>query len=189
LKELSAPQARVIRGGLVQNIPASQVVPGDLLSLEAGDRIAADSRLIQTIGLEADESLLTGESLPVEKDPAPLSLNLDEPGLGDRKNMVFAGTTITRGRGLGVVVSTGMSTELGKIAGLLEVAENSITPLQRRLDQLGRILVYICIIVCLLVGLLGLLRGESFRVMFLSAVSLAVAVIPEGLPRQCDLFR
>lgn len=182
LKELSAPQARVIRGGLVQNIPASQVVPGDLLSLEAGDRIAADSRLIQTIGLEADESLLTGESLPVEKDPAPLSLNLDEPGLGDRKNMVFAGTTITRGRGLGVVVSTGMSTELGKIAGLLEVAENSITPLQRRLDQLGRILVYICIIVCLLVGLLGLLRGESFRVMFLSAVSLAVAVIPEGLP-------
>ena len=182
LKELSAPQARVIRDGLVQSIPASEVVPGDLLSLEAGDRIAADARLLQTIGLEADESLLTGESLPVEKDHAPVSPGLDEPGLGDRKNMVYAGTTLTRGRGLAIVVSTGMSTELGKIAGLLEVAENNITPLQRRLDQLGRILVLICVIVCLLVGLLGLWRGESFRVMFLSAVSLAVAAIPEGLP-------
>ena len=181
LKELSAPQARVIRDGLVQNIHASEVVPGDLLSLEAGDRIAADARLLQTIGLEADESLLTGESLPVEKDHAQVT-GTDAPGLGDRKNMVYAGTILTRGRGLAIVVSTGMSTELGKIAGLLEVAENNITPLQRRLDQLGRILVLICVIVCLLVGLLGLWRGESFRVMFLSAVSLAVAAIPEGLP-------
>ncbi|HEY8344163.1 MAG TPA: cation-translocating P-type ATPase, partial [Bacillota bacterium] len=181
LKELSAPQARVIRDGLVQNISASEVVPGDLLSLEAGDRIAADARLLQAIGLEADESLLTGESLPVEKDHAQVT-GTDAPGLGDRKNMVYAGTILTRGRGLAIVVSTGMNTELGKIAGLLEAAENNITPLQRRLDQLGRTLVLICIIVCLLVGVLGLWRGESFRVMFLSAVSLAVAAIPEGLP-------
>src|SRR5690554_5137123 len=180
LKELSAPQARVVRGGRVRVIPATQVVPGDILCIEAGDRVAADARLIDGTGLEADESPLTGESIPVEKDILPLGGA--ELGLGDRRNLVYAGTTITRGRGRGIIIATGMKTELGMIAGLLESSESGPTPLQRRLDQLGKILVLICIIVCLLVGFLGLWRGESFRFVFLSAVSLAVAAIPEGLP-------
>jgi Ca2+-transporting ATPase len=180
LKELSAPQARVLRGGELQVIPAVEVVPGDLLVLETGDRVAADARLVAAEGLEVDESPLTGESLPVAKETAPL---LEEnPGLGERRNMVQAGTTITRGRAKGLVVATGMNTELGKIAGLLEASAGGPTPLQKRLDQLGKVLVASCIIICVCVGLLGLWRGESFRSMFLSAVSLAVAAIPEGLP-------
>ena len=123
---------------------------------------------------------LTGESLPVAKETAPLPE--ENPGLGERRNMVQAGTTVTRGRAKGLVVATGMATELGKIAGLLETSAGGPTPLQKRLDQLGKVLVAFCIIVCVCVGLLGLYRGESFRSMFLSAVSLAVAAIPEGLP-------
>ena len=180
LKELSAPQARVLRGGELQVIPAVEVVPGDLLVLETGDRVAADARLVAAEGLEVDESPLTGESLPVAKETAPLPE--ENPGLGERRNMVQAGTTVTRGRAKGLVVATGMATELGKIAGLLETSAGGPTPLQKRLDQLGKVLVAFCIIVCVCVGLLGLYRGESFRSMFLSAVSLAVAAIPEGLP-------
>ena len=180
LKELSAPQARVLRGGELQVIPAVQVVPGDLLVLETGDRVPADARLVEAEGLEVDESPLTGESLPVAKETAPLQE--ENPGLGERRNMVQAGTTITRGRAKGLVVATGMTTELGKIAGLLEASAGGPTPLQKRLDQLGKVLVASCIIICICVGLLGLWRGESFRSMFLSAVSLAVAAIPEGLP-------
>lgn len=180
LKELSAPQARVIRGGELQVIPAAQVVPGDLLVLETGDRVAADARLVEAEGLEVDESPLTGESLPVAKETA--AIQEKNPGLGERRNMVMAGTTVTRGRAKALVVATGMATELGKIAGLLETSAGGPTPLQKRLDQLGKILVAFCIFICLCVGLLGLYRGESFRSMFLSAVSLAVAAIPEGLP-------
>jgi Ca2+-transporting ATPase len=180
LRELSAPQARVIRSGNLIMLPARQVVPGDLIHLEAGDRVAADIRLMELSGLEADESPLTGESIPVTK--TSLALDSIQLELGDRKNMLYAGTTITRGRGIGVVVSTGMSTELGKIAGLLVKSESGPTPLQQRLDHLGKILVLICIGICLLVGVIGLRRGENFRMMFLSAVSLAVAAIPEGLP-------
>lgn len=180
LKELSAPQACVLRRGKLQVIPAVQVVPGDLLVLETGDRVPADARLVEAEGLEVDESPLTGESLPVAKETAPLKE--ENPGLGERRNMVQAGTTVTRGRAKGLVVATGMATELGKIAGLLETSAGGPTPLQKRLDQLGKVLVAFCIIVCVCVGLLGLYRGESFRSMFLSAVSLAVAAIPEGLP-------
>ncbi|NLW55430.1 MAG: cation-translocating P-type ATPase [Firmicutes bacterium] len=180
LRELSAPQARVVRAGALINIPAWQVVPGDLLHLEAGDRVAADLRLLEVSGLEADESTLTGESIPVTKNKEPAKEEHLE--LGDRKNMLHAGTTVTRGRGTGLVVATGMKTELGKIAGLLAESEAGLTPLQQRLDQLGKILVYICLVVCILVGMIGLWRGENFRLMFLSAVSLAVAAIPEGLP-------
>ncbi len=180
LRELAAPQARVVRGGVSLTVPAWQVVPGDLIHLEVGDRVAADLRLVKVMGLEADESPLTGESMPVTKTKEELDASRLE--LGDRKNILYAGTTVTRGRGAGVVVATGMSTELGKIAGLLVKSETGLTPLQQRLDHLGKILVFICVGICILVGIVGLWRGENFRVMFLSAVSLAVAAIPEGLP-------
>lgn len=180
LRELSAPQAHVIRQGKRHTIPACQVVRGDLVQVEFGQRVPADLRLLVVNGLEVDESPLTGESIPVPKTQR----RLDAPHLelGDRQNMLFAGTTITRGRGSGIVVATGMHTELGKIAGMLAESETGPTPLQKRLAHLGKILVLICIGICVLVGVIGLIRGEDFRLMFLSAVSLAVAAIPEGLP-------
>lgn len=180
LRELSAPQAHVVRQGVRLTIPAWQVVRGDLVEVEAGQRVPADLRLLEGFGLEADESPLTGESIPVSKSDRPI----DSPRLelGDRQNMLFAGTTITRGRGTGIAVATGMQTELGKIAGMLAESEAGPTPLQKRLDHLGKILVLICIGICVIVGVIGLARGENFRLMFLSAVSLAVAAIPEGLP-------
>lgn len=180
LRELSAPQAHVIRQGARKTIPASQVVRGDLVLVEAGHRVPADLRLLEVTGLEVDESPLTGESIPVPKTNRPL----DSPQLelGDRKNMLFAGTTVTRGRGKGIAVATGMHTELGKIAGMLAESEAGLTPLQKRLEHLGKILVLVCIVICVLVGVIGIARGEDFRLMFLSAVSLAVAAIPEGLP-------
>jgi len=180
LRELSAPQAHVVRGGEPRSIPALQVVPGDLVLLEAGHRVPADLRLVEVKNLEADESPLTGESIPVPKGKDRMVSSALE--LGDRKNMLFAGTTITRGRGRGIVVATGMKTELGKIAGMLAKSEAGPTPLQQRLDHLGKILVFVCLGICITVGLIGLTRGEDFRLMFLSAVSLAVAAIPEGLP-------
>ena len=180
LRELSAPQAHVIRGGKALTIPAWQVVPGDLIRVTPGDRIPADLRLVEVTGLEADESPLTGESIPVPKSKE--AINRPQLELGDRKNILFAGTTVTRGRATGVVVASGMSTELGKIAGMLASSEAGSTPLQQRLDHLGKILVGICVGICVLVGMIGLARGEDFRLMFLSAVSLAVAAIPEGLP-------
>ncbi|HEY8391907.1 MAG TPA: cation-translocating P-type ATPase [Capillibacterium sp.] len=180
LRELSAPQARVVREGQERTVPAAQVTPGDLVLVEAGSRVPADLRLVDVKNLEADESPLTGESVPVPKETeAAASSSLE---LGDRKNMLFAGTTVTRGRGKGVAVATGMKTELGKIAGMLAGSQAGPTPLQQRLDHLGKILVLICLGICLAVGLVGLARGENFRLMFLSAVSLAVAAIPEGLP-------
>ena len=180
LRELSAPQAYVLRQGQRRTIPACQVVRGDLVQVEAGQRVPADLRLLEVTGLEVDESPLTGESIPVHKTNRPL----DSPRLelGDRQNMLFAGTTITRGRGKGIVVATGMRTELGKIAGMLAESETGLTPLQKRLEHLGKILVLVCIGICVLVGVIGIARGENFRLMFLSAVSLAVAAIPEGLP-------
>lgn len=180
LRELSAPQAHVVREGKQYSISARQVIPGDLVLVEAGYRVPADLRLVEVNNLEVDESPLTGESIPVPKGKEKIASSTLE--LGDRKNMLFAGTTITRGRGRGVVVATGMQTELGKIAGMLAKSEAGPTPLQQRLDHLGKILVFICLGVCVAVGLVGLARGEDSRLMFLSAVSLAVAAIPEGLP-------
>lgn len=180
LKELTAPQARVIREGAAQTIPAKLLVPGDLLLLESGDRVPADGRIIESINLEINEATLTGESLATAKQETPLSTV--NPVLGDQRNMVFAGTAVVNGRGRAVITATGMQTEIGKIAGLINTAEPETTPLQQRLDQLGRSLVVLCLGVCAAVGTLGILRGEPPRQMFLSAVSLAVAAIPEGLP-------
>jgi Ca2+-transporting ATPase len=180
LKELSAPQARVLRDGKVQTIPAQYLVPGDLLLMETGDRIPADGRIIESINLEVNEATLTGESLAVVKLESPL--HAVNPSLGDRQNMVFGGTAVVGGRGKAVITATGMKTEIGKIAGLISTVEPDTTPLQQRLEQLGRWLVVLCLGVCAAVGTLGVLRGEPPRQMFLSAVSLAVAAIPEGLP-------
>ncbi len=180
LRRLAAPVARVVRDGQLRSVAARELVPGDILQLEAGDRIPADVRLLESFGLAAEESALTGESVPVRKHPRPIAR--DAVPLGDRRNTCFVGTTLTRGRGRGVVVATGMRTEMGKIAGLIQAAEESKTPLQRRLDQLGRNLVAICLGVSLLVVISGVLRQEPLLDMFMAGVSLAVAAIPEGLP-------
>lgn len=179
LRRLTAPEARVVRDGEIQRIPAEQVVPGDVLVLEAGDRVPADARLVQVTAMEVEEASLTGESVPVSKGAAPLSGTV---GLGDQRNMVFQGTVVTTGRGCGVVVATGMDTQMGKIAGMIEEAGRQETPLERRLASLGRWLVAICTAVCTLVVLLGLARGLPAYQVFLAGVSLAVAAIPEGLP-------
>lgn len=180
LKQLSAPTAAVRRGGSVVQVPAADLVPGDIVLLEAGDRVPADARLLQAFCLEADEAALTGESIPVRKDAAWAGA----PGtpLGDRRNMVYMGTAVTTGRGEAVVTATGMNTEVGRIAGMIQEVEEGPTPLQRRLEQLGRWLVAGCLGICALVVLAGLLQGEPLVSMFLTGVSLAVAAIPEGLP-------
>ncbi|MFZ5816708.1 MAG: cation-translocating P-type ATPase [Bacillota bacterium] len=185
LKELAAPTARVRRGGQELTVAARELVPGDILLVEAGDRIPADARLLEVMSLEVEESALTGESLPVRKSAA-WSGPSDAP-LGDRQNMLYMGTTATRGRGVAVVVATGMETEMGRIAGMMQEVEQEETPLQRRLEQLGKWLVAACLVVCAIVVAAGLLRAESLSgaeitQLFLAGVSLAVAAIPEGLP-------
>lgn len=185
LKQLAAPTARVRRGGQEVQVPAANLVPGDILLLEAGDRIPADARLLEASNLEAEEAALTGESLPVRKNP---HWRGDETtALGDRRNLLFMGTAITRGRGVATVVETGMTTEMGRIADLMQGVAQEETPLQRRLEQLGRWLVLACLAVCAIVVVAELLRAESLdratvTQMFLAGVSLAVAAIPEGLP-------
>lgn len=180
LKELTAPLAHVLRGGQLARIAAAEIVPGDILVLESGDRVAADGRVIETVNLEANEAALTGESLGVLKNAAPLRNT--HPALGDQHNMIFAGTVIIGGRGKAVVTATGMQTEIGKIAGMITTVRDEATPLQKRLEQLGRWLVILCLGICAAVATMGILRGEPPRQMFLAAVSLAVAAIPEGLP-------
>lgn len=179
LRKLTAPEARVIRDGMERKIPAAALVPGDIVLLEAGDRIPADLRIIECSSLEVEESALTGESFPVKKQEGVIS---GEPGLGDRYNMAYFGTVTTRGRGKGVVVATGMTTEMGQIAGLIKDAETEPTPLQRRLAQMGAWLVSFCLFICFLVVIVGIYRGLPPYEMFLAGVSLAVAAIPEGLP-------
>lgn len=180
LRLLTAPTARVLRDGVVGEIAATEVVPGDLLLLETGDRIPADGRLVQSDSLEVDEAALTGESLPVAKRAGQTLA--PEAVLGDRLNMVCQGSAIARGRGLAVAVATGMATEMGRIAGLIRHTDTQPTPLQRRLGELGRHLVVGCVLVCILVVLVGLFNGEAPYTMILAGVSLAVAAIPEGLP-------
>jgi Ca2+-transporting ATPase len=180
LKELTAPQARVIREGRMLVIAARDLVPGDILVLESGDRISADGRIMSAVDLEVNEAILTGESLAVVKDSKELPSG--NPVLGDQRNMVFSGTAVVNGRAQAVVTATGMRTEIGQIAGLIVAAEDDTTPLQLRLEELGRLLVVLCLGICAAVGTLGILRGEPPRQMFLAAVSLAVAAIPEGLP-------
>lgn len=179
LKKMTAPTARVIRDGKEEEVAASSLVPGDIILLETGDRVPADCRLIQTINLEAEESALTGESIPVKKHGKIIPAKV---ALGDCKNMLFMGTIVTRGRGKGVVVNTGMGTEMGHIAGMIQESHETQTPLQMRLSQLGKVLVFLCLSICILVVTTGILRGESAYQMFLVGISLAVASIPEGLP-------
>ncbi|NLK09255.1 MAG: calcium-translocating P-type ATPase, SERCA-type [Firmicutes bacterium] len=180
LKEMSAPQAVVRRDGTTQKIPASELVPGDLIYLETGSGIPADARLVEAVNFRIDEAALTGESVPVEKTIEPLS-SANTP-LGDRTNMVFSGTTSVYGRGAALVTSTGMDTEIGQIASMIQAAPWEITPLQRKLDELGKSLGSIAFVLVVLVFLTGLLRGEPALDMLMIAISLAVAAIPEGLP-------
>lgn len=181
LQKMTAPHAKVRRDGHVTSIPAAQIVVGDILVLEAGDLVAADGRLLEAASLRAIESALTGESEAVTKQPA--SLEQREIPLGDRDNMVFMGTAVAAGTGQAVVVATGMNSELGHIAGLIEAAAaDEGTPLQQKLDSFGRILVWAALaIVALLFGL-GLLRGTNLLELSLTSISLAVAAVPEGLP-------
>lgn len=179
LKEMSTPHAFVKRDGEVKEIPAQEVVPGDIVLIDAGRAIPADIRLLETANLQIEESALTGESVPVDKDASFLS-DEDIP-LGDQINMAFMNTVSTYGRGVGVVVGTGMNTEMGKIAKMLGSQEKEITPLQKSIAQLSKILSVIALIVCALFFIVGAIQGRDILEMFLTAISLAVAAIPEGL--------
>lgn len=180
LRALAAPSATVIRAGDRHSIPASELVPGDCVVLEAGAIVPADIRLLDVASLRVNESALTGESAPVDKSSAPIDAG--DVAVGDRTNIAHKGTIVTYGRGLGVVTATGMRTEFGKIARLLHEAQAVHTPLQRRLEAFGRRLTLIVLVICLIVLITGLLRGEALMPMFLTALSLAVAAIPEALP-------
>ncbi len=181
LKRMTSPDARVVRDGEVRMVPATRVVPGDIVLLEQGDIVTADMRLLEAPALKIDEAPLTGESEPVVKATEPLP-EVGAATSADQRNMAFSGTAVTSGRGRGLVVTTGMSTAIGRIAELLQQGEDEDTPLQKRLGQLGKWLAIAAIVICALVFGLGVARGESAEEMFLVAVSLAVAAIPEGLP-------
>lgn len=180
LKEMATPTVMVRRNGKPQEIDAKQLVPGDLVFLEAGGKVPADARLVETANLRVEEASLTGESEPVEKAVKPLEE--ENLSLGDRKNMLYMGTTVTYGRGTAVVVGTGMDTELGRIAEMIQTVEDDQTPLQKRIDQMGKTLAMFALGIVLVVFVLGLLRGENPSEMFLTAVAMAVAAVPEGLP-------
>ncbi|CAM3720565.1 calcium-translocating P-type ATPase, SERCA-type [Cohnella lubricantis] len=180
LKELSAPSAKVMRNGALVIVPAKELVPGDLVLLESGDRVPADLRLIESNQCTIEEAALTGESVPVAKHAA--AIGSPELALGDRKNCAYLGTMVTRGTAKGIVIKTGMATEMGHIANLIQQTEESETPLQRRLEQLGKILIVLALALTVVVVLAGVLHGQPIYDMFLAGVSLAVAAIPEGLP-------
>lgn len=189
LKSMSAPHAKVLRNGELEDVDSGELVPGDIVVIEAGDYIPADIRFIETVNLKVDESALTGESVPVEKD---FDVVLDnQTPIGDRINMGYMSTIVTYGRGLGVVTETGMDTEIGNIASLLNEVEDEMTPLQKKIDKLGKQLGLISIIVVVLIFVIGILRigignlgdnSDEILALFMISVSLAVAAIPEGLP-------
>lgn len=180
LKELAAPLSKVLRDGSITEVSTRELVPGDIVILETGAVIPADIRLTEAVNLKIQESSLTGESVPVDKNSATLSG--DDIPLGDRKNMAFSSGMVTYGRGRGVVVATGMNTQVGKIADMLQHAGDTETPMSRRLNQLGRLLGIVALVICALIFGVGVLYGNSVMSMFMTAVSLAVAAIPEGLP-------
>lgn len=179
LKEMASPHAKVLRNGQVVEVASSDVVPGDIAVIEAGDYIPADLRLIESVNLKVDEAALTGESVPVEKD-ADVVL-AEDASLGDRINCAYMGTVVTYGRGKGIITDIGMQTQMGNIADMLNDVEDETTPLQKKLDSLGKVLGTVCLAVCAVIFLLGLFRGMAFFDIFMLSVSLAVAAIPEGL--------
>ncbi|MCE5282328.1 MAG: HAD-IC family P-type ATPase, partial [Deltaproteobacteria bacterium] len=199
LRRMAAPNTQVIRDGQPQAVPARDLVPGDIVLLEAGNHVPADIRLSQSVNLKVEEASLTGESLPVEKNAAQV-LEKDIP-LGDRINMAFMGTTVTYGRGRGIVTGTGMDTQLGLIAEMLQAYGAEQTPLQKKLAQLGKVLGTICLVICGFFFIYGLIRDTHLSILiqeglanyltaekrdiiglFMTAVSLAIAAVPEGLP-------
>jgi Ca2+-transporting ATPase len=189
LKKMSVQNVRVLRDGQLQEITTHDLVPGDVLQLETGNVIPADLRLLEAVNLRIQEAALTGESEPIEKhtaalsgDPSTHSVSGQALPLGDRRNMGYMGTIVTQGRGLALVVATGMQTELGKIAELIQGVKQENTPLQRRLDSLGKNLAFVGVGIAILIFILGLMRGDNLRHMLLTAVSVAVAIVPEGLP-------
>ncbi|HWL33817.1 MAG TPA: cation-translocating P-type ATPase [Gaiellaceae bacterium] len=179
LRELAAPYATVVRSGDLVDVEARELVPGDLVVLDAGDRVPADGRVVESINLQVEEAALTGESAPVAKQTDPLE---PDAAVADRDNSVFAGTAVTYGRGRALVVATGMATEFGRIAHLLQTIETAKTPLQRNLDRVGAVLARVGLVVVVVVVGVGLIRGESFVDMLLFGTALAVAVVPEALP-------
>lgn len=180
LKKMAVPNVRALRDGKLQELSARELVPGDIIQLETGNVIPADLRLLEAVNLRIQEAALTGESEAIEKHTVALS-NEDLP-LGDRRNMAYMGTVITQGRGLALVVATGMNTELGKIADMIQRVKEEQTPLQRRLDSLGKKLALIGVVIAALIFIIGIWRGDEIRNMLLTAVSVAVAIVPEGLP-------
>jgi Ca2+-transporting ATPase len=180
LKRMAAPTAMRLRDGKAEEIAASELVPGDVVVLETGRIVPSDMRLFETVRLKVEEAALTGESIPVEKSAGVL--NDDAVSLGDRRNMAFKGTTVSYGRGKGIVVATGMSTELGKIATMLQQEDETKTPLQKRLAAFGQRLSIAIIVICGIIFGIGLVRGVQPMLMLLTAISLAVAAIPEALP-------
>ncbi|MCJ7733393.1 MAG: cation-translocating P-type ATPase, partial [Anaerolineales bacterium] len=180
LKKMASPDANVLRDGHRQPIPAREVVPGDIVFLEAGNFVPADIRLLETVNLRIEEAALTGESVAVTKNA---QVELDEDAaLGDRKTMAYTGTLVSYGRGVGVVTNTGMSTEIGQIATMLQEVEEGDTPLQKRLDSFGRTLGWVTLVISGLIFVQGMLTGTPPLDMFIIAVSLAIAAVPEGLP-------
>jgi len=179
LREMAAPTARVIREGEERVIPARELVPGDVVVLRMGDKVPADLRLMEAVNLRVDEAVLTGESVPVDKNTHPLPADTPVP---DRINMAFSGTTVVYGRGRGVVVATGMNTEFGRIAAMVQVVKQEATPLEKRMAEVGRWLGALCLAVCFVVAGLGVLRGHELMEMILWGISLAVAAVPEALP-------
>ena len=179
LQKLTDHASKVIRDGSVTVVPAKELVPGDIVVLDTGDYIPADLRIIEAVNLKSQESSLTGESVPVEKNSKVITD--EEIGIGDRVNMLFSSSLVTYGRGKGIVVETGMMTEVGKIAGMLDETQEQITPLQEKLDKLGKTLGIAALAICVIIFILGLIQGKEAIHMFMTAVSLAVAAIPEGL--------
>ena len=180
LQQMAAPTAAVLRDGEELNIPARDVVPGDIVYLRVGDKIPADGRLIETVNLQVDEAPLTGESVPVEKQTTALLEG--EPAVADRTNMVYAGTIVTYGRGRAVVVTTAMATEFGRIAESLQAVTSPRTPLQQSLEKLAAILARVAVVIVIIIVALGLLRGQALLDMIIFGIALAVAVVPEALP-------
>ncbi|MCH3965928.1 MAG: calcium-translocating P-type ATPase, PMCA-type [Clostridium sp.] len=181
LKKLTTPKAVVKRDGQLFEIPSENIVVGDIVILDAGRYVPCDIRLLETASLKIDESALTGESVPSEKSPEAIS-NSGNVALGDQKNMAFMSTLVTYGRGTGVAVASGMNTEIGRIAGMLESDEKNLTPLQKKLARLGVVLGIAAVGICLLIFIIGMIQGRDLFEMLLTAISLAVAAIPEGLP-------